>query len=385
MPSEWVIEALTKGLDFSLKRAERLSKTRSIRAMAYGELKYLVLRRDIGRYYEGTAIIKTDTEYKVIPGYPHMKRIVLAKRALNHYFIDKIVVEEKMNGYNVRLFKIGDKIYAATRGGYICPYTTHRIRRKYRENIQHLLSMLGESTIIVGEVVGLENPYIRYKYPEAPQWDIFIFDIFLGKNPLSANERVNLVSDCGLRNVRRLGVIWKHESKKLFEIIDELEKEKREGVVLKDPFYRVEPLKYTTSYINIDDISIGMRSPFDEGRYFVFPRLVRELFMYYERGYDSELIGNKALELGKALINPALNSIKKYVKENGIGETFELRFHNYSFLEDFIEYMFRLDVDFSVISIEKKQSEIIFRGIKWMKETQAQFERILKTGISPMD
>jgi putative ATP-dependent DNA ligase len=144
-------------------------------------------------------------------------------------------------------------------------------------------------------------------------------------------------------------------------------------------------LKYTTSYINIDDIRIGMRAPFDEGRYFIFPRLLRELFQYYERDYTNELIEKKALELGKALICPALNSIRKYIKEKGIGETFELRFHEYEFLEDFIDYMFRLGVDFSVVSIEKKESEIIFRGIKWMKETQAQFDRIIKTGLSPMD
>ncbi len=385
MSSEWVIDALTQGLGFSLKRAERLSKTRSIRLMMYRELKYIDLRRDIGGYYEGTIVIKTNEGYRVIPGYPHIKRIVLAKTALNRHFIDRIIVEEKMNGYNVRVFKIGDNIYAATRGGYICPFTTHKIREKYGENIQQLINKLGENLIIAGEVVGLENPYTRYEYPEAPQWDFFVFDIFLGSNPILPDERVKLVTAHDLRNVRRLGVIWKYEYGKLLEIMDRLENEKREGVVLKDPLYRVEPLKYTTSHINLDDIKIGMRAPFDEGRYFIFPRLVRELFQYYERGYTEDIIESKALELGKSLIYPALNSIKKYVKENGIGEIFELRFHDYSFLEEFIDYMFRLGVDFSVISIEKNETEIVFRGIKWMKETQAQFDRILRTGLSPMD
>jgi len=231
----------------------------------------------------------------------------------------------------------------------------------------------------------VENPYTRYEYPEAPQWDFFVFDIFQGNNPIIPDERVKLVSQYNLRNVRRLGAIRKHEYTRLLEIMDIVEDEKREGVVLKDPLYRVESLKYTTSYINLDDIKIGMRAPFDEGRYFIFPGLIRELFRYYERGYTEDIIESKALELGKSIIYPALNSIKKYVKENGIGEIFELRFHDYLFLEEFIDYMFRLGVDISVISIEKKETEIVFRGIKWMKEMQAQFDRILRTGLSPMD
>ena len=222
--------------------------------------------------------------------------------------------------------------------------------------------------IITEEVVGLENPYTRYEYPEAPQWDFFVFDIFLGSNPILPDERVRLVTAHDLRNVRRLGVIWKYEYEKLLEIMDRLENEKREGVVLKDPLYRDGLLKYTTSHINLDDIKIGMKAPFDEGRYFIFPRL-REFFQYYERGYTGDIIKNKALELGKSLIYPELNSIKKYVKENGIGEIFELKFHDYSFLEEFIDYMFKLGVDFSVISIGKNETEIVFIGIKWIKET----------------
>jgi len=117
MSSDWIIiDVLTKGLGFSLKRAKNLSMTRSVRVMTYRKLKYLVLRRDIGNYYEGTVVIKTNEGYKVILGYPHIKRVVLARAALDHHFIDKIIVEEKMNGYNIRVFNVGDSIYAATRG-----------------------------------------------------------------------------------------------------------------------------------------------------------------------------------------------------------------------------------------------------------------------------
>lgn len=53
--------------------------TRSVRVMTYRKLKHLILRRDIGDYYEGTAVIKTNDGYKVIPGYPRIKRVVLSR------------------------------------------------------------------------------------------------------------------------------------------------------------------------------------------------------------------------------------------------------------------------------------------------------------------
>jgi putative ATP-dependent DNA ligase len=385
MAYEWVKDALHLGLGFTEKRAASLSKTRSVRAFNYRGLKYVVLRRDIGKYYEGTLVIKTRQGYRIIPGYPHIRRAVILSKALSRHFIDKVVVEEKMNGYNVRVFMIDNDIYAATRGGYICPYTTHKIRWKYEAALVSLLESLGENAIIVGEAVGPGNPYTRYYYPEAGEWDFFVFDIYVHDTPIHIDKRVQLVESHGLRNVRRLGLVDKHDSKTVLSIVEELDKEKREGVVMKDPYNRVPPLKYTTSYINIDDIRIGMRAPFDEGRHFIFPRLLRELFYYYERKYETNEIREKARRLGEALLLPAMESIHRFKEEGGVGEEFELVFNDYAYVEEFIEYMFRLGVDFSVISIEKQGHNIVFRGVKWMRETQANYARIFETGLSPMD
>jgi len=385
MAYEWVKDALHLGLGFTEKRAERLSKTRSVRAFTYRELKYVVLRRDLGRYYEGTLIIKTHHGYRVIPGYPHIRRAVILSKALPRHFIDNIVVEEKMNGYNVRVFMLDNEVYAATKGGYICPFTTHKIRWIYGDRLVRLLGELGDTSVVAGEAVGLGNPYTRYYYPEAGEWDFFVFDIYVNASPIPVEKRVELVEYYGLKNVRRLGFVNKNDSETVLNIIDRLDREKREGVVMKDPFNRVPPLKYTTSYTNIDDISVGMKAPFDEGRHFIFPRLIRELFSYYERGYGQTEIKEKAIKLGEALLLPAIESIYKFKEEGGVGEEFELVFKDYVYVEEFIEYMFRLGVDFSVISIEKRGRDIIFRGVKWMRETQANYARIFETGLSPMD
>ncbi len=385
LDENYIARILSEALHIKPRRALSLASSRSIRVLRYRNITYIVLRRDIANFAEGTTIIVGEKDHRVIPGYPHIKRILLPSKALPSHFIDKIVVEEKMNGYNVRVFIYEGEIYAATRGGYICPYTTHRVRESYGENIRSLIEASGETSIVAGEVVGLQNPYTRYYYPEAPDWDFFVFDIIRDGRRVPHYDKYKMIEEYGLRGVRMLGVISKHDIDGLYRIMDDLEKEGREGVVMKDPLNRVEPLKYTTSATNIGDISIGMRAPFDEGRHFIFPRLLRELFMYYERNYSPEEIESKARKLGEALIKPALDSIKRFEREKAIGESFELPFSDYEFLEEFIDYMIRLGVDFSVISIEKNEGVTLFRGVKWMRETQRMFERILSTGVSPMD
>ncbi len=49
--------------------------------------------------------------------------MVLDPPTLKKHFsgLEKITVEEKMNGYNVRVAKVKDDILAITRSGYICP------------------------------------------------------------------------------------------------------------------------------------------------------------------------------------------------------------------------------------------------------------------------
>jgi len=69
-----------------------------------------------------------------------------------------------------------------------------------------------------------------------------------------------------LNSVRVLGVIDKDDLDSFWRFLEQLDKEEREGVVLKDPEYRVEPLKYTTNVADISDIAHGMLFFGDEGR-----------------------------------------------------------------------------------------------------------------------
>lgn len=375
---------LAEALGVPVERAEKLLESKSTRVMRYRGFRYIALRRDLLGHYEGTTIIISGDEYRVVEGYPHIERVLLLSRAVPRHFIDEVVVEEKMDGHNVRVVRVGGEILAITRGGYICPYTTMRMRRRYGEGLNAIFDELGDDTVVAGEVVGMENPYTRYYYPEAPYWDFFVFDIFRGGTPLRVGERRRLVEEHGLRNVPQLGVVSKDDWKRINDIVKGLESAGREGVVLKDPEYRVPPLKYTTSYINTHDIQEGMKYPFDEGHTFIFPRVLRQMFRAYEEGWDEERLREEAERIGLAILLPAVESIRKYVMGEPLAEEFILEFASITELEEYISYAASLGIPLTVLSIDRVDSSVKVKLLKH-KKTPEYYRRIFKTGISPLD
>ena len=377
---------LAEALGIPLERAERLLESKSTRLMRYRNIEYIVLRRDVGNHYEGTSVILLpDGGYRVVEGYPHIGRVLLLSRAVPRHFIDYVVVEEKMDGHNVRVIMIDGEIYALTRGGYICPYTTHRMRRTYGEKLRGLFDEVGHEAVVAGEVVGMENPYTRYYYPEAPYWDYFIFDIFTADNkPVPVKERRRLVEEHGLRGVPQLGVVYKDDWQTILEIAKGLETAGREGVVLKDPEYRVEPLKYTTAYINTRDIMEGMKFPFDEGHSFIFPRVLRQMFKAFEEEWDEAKLREEAHRLGEAILLPAVESIMRYARGEVLAEEFVLEFASLNELEEFISYAASLGIPITIVSIDIGDTSVKARLLKH-KKTPEHYRRIFRTGLSPLD
>ncbi len=381
-------EAVSEALKVPIGRARRLLESRSTRILRYRDIKYVAIRRDIGDHYEGTSILihEPSGEYRLVEGYPHILRVLLLSKALPRHFIDDVIVEEKMDGYNVRVVRFRGEIYALTRGGYICPYTTSRMRRKYGKGLERLFDEIGDEAVVAGEVVGMENPYTRYYYPEAPDWDFFVFDIFKGHlDFFPVDERRALVAEYGLRNVKQLGVVPKEDWESVLNIVKGLEALGREGVVLKDPQYRVYPLKYTTSYINTNDIKVGMNYPFDEGHTFIFPRVLRQMFKAVEEQWSEERLREEARKLGEAILLPAVMSILKYVRGEPIVEEFTLSFESKEEMEDFIAHAAALGVPMTLIALEIDPTGKVRARLVKHKKTEDFYKRIFRTGLSPLD
>jgi len=384
---ESLVDVVAEALGVPRERAKRLLESRSTRLMRYRGLRYLVLRRDVAGHYEGTVIfLFDDGSYRVVEGYPHISRVLLLSRAMPRHFPGEVIVEEKMDGHNVRVVKVAGQVLALTRGGYVCPYTTMRMRMKYGGALERLFEEVGDDAVVAGEVVGLENPYTRHYYPEAPDWDYFVFDVFVdnGRRPLPVARRRELVEALGLRGVPQLAIVHRDDWETVREIIAGLEEAGREGVVLKDPEYRVPPLKYTTGYINVRDIREGMRFPFDEGHTFIFARVLRQMFKAYEEGWDEERLREEARRIGEAILLPAVESIYRFVRGETLGEEFILTFDSMESLEEFILYAAQLGVPISVVSTETSDGLVKARMVKH-KKTPEEYRKIMRTGLSPLD
>lgn len=383
-----MVDLLAEILGVDRDRALQLSKSRSTRMLRYRDIAYLVLRRDMYGHYEGTTILYhiPSGDYMVVEGYPHIQRILLLGVAVPRHFIDNVYVEEKMDGYNVRIVRFRGRLLALTRGGYVCPYTTAKARKLYGRNLESLIDELDGSAVVAGEAVGAENPYTRFHYPEAPSWDLFVFDLLRdgGREPVPVDERRQLVSGAGLRNVPLHGVFEKHDIASIRRVLADLEQRGREGVVLKDPFYRVPPLKYTTSYINVSDIREGMKFPFDEGHTFIFPRVLRQIFLAYEEGWNDDRLSVEAERLGRALLAPALESLKRRTAGGKVAEEFTLTFDSMEELEEYLAHAASLGVQAVVVSLEYDGQAYRARLVK-AKKTHEVYGRILRSGLSPLD
>jgi len=150
----------------------------------------------------------------IIWGYPHIGRIFRLDKGLKEQFEFPFFIEEKVDGYNVRIFEHEGDIIALTRGGYICPFTIDRLHefldlRIFEEN---------PDLVICAEVAGPGNPYIEESPPfvkedipgnpyieESPPFvkediQLFVFDIMVKnkrdflpyKEKLELVERYNL-------------------------------------------------------------------------------------------------------------------------------------------------------------------------------------------------
>ncbi|GBF08584.1 conserved hypothetical protein [Aeropyrum pernix] len=370
------------GVDPGSVDLEALSTRRSVRVSRFEDVVYVGFRRQFRGVPEGTLVAFRRGEQIVVWGYPSIKRMLLPRVAVPRWFPGPtVLVEEKMNGYNVRVFTLGGMVYAATRGGLICPYTTRRLRRLYGGALQRILEDLGaEGSFLAGEVVGLENPYTRYYYEEAPDFGYFIFDIFKGGRWLPPRVKFSLAPEYGLKTVNLLAEIPATGSgvERLYTIVEDLEKRGREGVIVKDPEGRVEPLKYTTSGTNIGDIRLGMRYPFEEGRSFLFPRILREIFREWETGR------RRYGELGEAILAPAIEAVEAVSRGERLVEEFELVFGNEVEAEEVIAYFASLGVHLEIAGVARGVDgvRVAFRK---PRKSEGEIARILETGISPLD
>jgi putative ATP-dependent DNA ligase len=349
--SSFISEELPKLVDIEPEKLERSFEKGNIKFYNNHGIEALQFRKPVGKVEAGSMICFGD-KIEIIIGFPKIRRTLMLYPSLKLHFNNIVAVEEKMNGYNVRIALINNKIFAFTRGGFVCPYTT-----KKAPEIMYMDDLFSDhpELVICGEMVGSENPYVTHHYREIGKLGFRIFDLReKGSNiALSIQEKMDLLESYNLPSVKFFGYMKIDEaSEKIFELVLQLGMEDREGVVIKDPSMTIDPIKYTSSQAHNGELKYAFTYPFDFGRDFFFSRVIREGFQAYELNETEDEIQNRAHKLGESILHPIINTIKDISEDNPASEDIVIHVDNLKEAENFARHLRDLGVVATVHSYE---------------------------------
>jgi putative ATP-dependent DNA ligase len=279
-----------------------------------------------------------------VRGFPSVPRILALDAGIRQFFADdeRVAVEEKMDGFNVRIARIdawaeddGDgseggsgstagPVVGFTRSGFVCPYTTSRVNalldtEAFFDDHPDLM--------LCGEFVGPETPYTDHDYEGIDSHDFRVFDVReqVSGDPLAVKERRDLLDEYDLPQPSLFGIYDPDDATgDVWDAIDDLDEQGREGVMLKSTDGE-RLVKYTTHSKHVSELEYGFWLPFEVGRDYVFSRLIREGFMAAERGEAGERLEDRAHEIGEAILYPMVEAIRTVSDGEGVGEEHTVR------------------------------------------------------------
>ncbi len=317
--------------------------------------------------------------FDIVRGFPKIPRLLMLYPGIvNHFSSCKtVVVEEKMNGYNVRAAMIGDAIVGLTRGGFICPYTTEKVGELIGQEffIDH------PDLVICGEMVGPDSPYVPKSIYDIESLEFFAFDIRekISGKPMPVIERRELLDEYGIGSVRLFGEFDVDSAHiEVTRIIKELGESTHEGAVIKDLEMRLYPVKYTSSQSNCADLRYAFEYYNDFGRDFFFPRVCREAFQSVEWDESEESRRKRCQRLGESILLPMIDTVRKKKDGGRITETVRVRVKNLKTAKDFEEHLRLLGVDAVFEKPEKIGNEYLIKIKKIYRSTNDKTESILR-------
>ncbi|MET1125217.1 MAG: RNA ligase [Archaeoglobaceae archaeon] len=334
------------------------------------------LDKKFGGFEEGTLIARLKSGNFVVRGFPKIKRILLLSKVRDHFGNVEVAVEEKMNGYNVRIVKMGENLYAITRGGLICPYTTEKARRIipmdfFDDYPEHMLCC---------EAVGTASPYVVFDY--GVEFDFYVFDIrhAATNEPVSIREKLEIAESYSLKLARVLAETHAGDVESIRSVVEQLEKEGREGIVIKDVEMRIEPLKYTTSYANCSDLAYAFRFFNEYARDFMISRIVREAFRSFELAESKEEFEARCLRLGRAILQPLVESVREVKEGKDVAERSKIFFYEERVLDLFKAHLRMQGVTSRIRVIGRRGGKIYAELERTMRSTTDRIRGILESG-----
>lgn len=315
-------------------------------------IRYARFREDCGQVVRGTILIlskaqdpKLKTQYpmpktRIIWGFSHIKRIFALEKGISRNIRSEyFYLEEKIDGFNLRVAKVNGNLFAFSRGGFIDWFSTEKIRGMGLERFFKDYP----DVVLCGEMIG-NTPYTA----PAKGFDVklFVFDIDQGDGAyLQPKEKYAILKKYGIFSVPVIGHFNKADVKKLKQAVLAIMKAEKEGIVLKSED-RADAVKYVTPYADIEDISRNMQFMFDMPSGFFIQRVLRSAFFMkdFELGHE-----DYAKKLGIACYETLIARLKALEKGGVISEQYEILIKSETIWQRILKHMSR-EVKVEVLS-----------------------------------
>ncbi len=309
-------------LELSEARFEELREHFETRTFRGREYEYLPdYRSDLNR---GVVLL----EGAIVDGFPKVPRTLVIEEGLPRHFEGDLAIEEKLDGCNVRIARVGDdpadEPLAFTRSGIICPFTTYKARE-----LLPVESFFSDhpDVMLCTEMVGPENPYTSHDYSDVDSLAFRAFDVRDREtgDSVPVPDRRDLCAQYDIPQVPFHGVYTPEEAvEALPGLVTDLDDAGGEGVVMKSLDVSHQ-LKYTTSAANQDDLAYAFSLPFDYGQPFMFRRIIREAFQSVEFAEDEQERRARAHDLGESILLPMTETIERIADGETVGEEHTVR------------------------------------------------------------
>jgi putative ATP-dependent DNA ligase len=301
--------------------AERGPAKHDTQVREFAGLRYLRYTVDRGPRARGTMCLvdAAGHEIRVIPAFPHINRVYCLAPGLRKLFGDEpFYAEEKMDGYNARMFWHDGQLLAATRGGFVCPFTTewaslwnerYGLERFFADHPDHVLCC---------EICG-DVPYHCQRDPRLPPGaHLFVFDVLRpGEGFLPPADRHRLADRYGLPAPPVFGQFTAEQVEGVYELLRELNARHREGLVFK-ALGGDRVLKFVTANSDLTDLRHGLLHQFDLQVGFFRNRLLRTALFIDELGLDKQ---DYARRIGEAFLE-GFRSLQSYHESSEVGDVY---------------------------------------------------------------
>jgi putative ATP-dependent DNA ligase len=271
----------------------------------FEELVYYRLADDSRPLTRGTVIFEDGT---LIPGYPSIGRIMRLDKGLPEQFAGPFWAEEKIDGYNVRVFHLNGRLLGVTRGGFLCPFTVDRLPDLLdpRIFIEH------PELILCCEIAGPENPYLVGSPPFIKEdIQLFVFDLQRkGEfDYLRQAEKQHFMAHYNLPAVRIFGRFNAGDLAAIKQLMIRLNREGREGLVFKEDALGGKRSKYVTSEASLSDIQAMASFLLDLPPEYFTGRLLRLVTFLDEEGIENT--GELKAQLGVAFVDGLFKALNQ--------------------------------------------------------------------------